>query len=299
MYRDKDYLLTRDNLIFNVLGDQHSEGFVTAGLKYANGKKWLDSYHDAALFLGDAFPAYVDGKIGVPIDKIQQHLKPLERTRHLLAQHQHASPLHSLAVDLIHILADHCDVPASEIGITDSLLWGNGSENSDIDLVIYGSDVLSRFLTTSHELFQFDDIQHMEEQFVQRPPGVDDDTFKQMLSRKSNQGFYRGTRYSIRGALTDEELLWIPERKRSFQPDKPRQCELEISDREESLLYPVAYETTEGIPLVSYHVGYEMSFLPGDKVQVTAMHETSDAGERLLVGSVNGRDEVIQLVAPA
>lgn len=298
MYRDKDYLLTEDDLIFNVLGDQHDEGFVTAGLKYANGQKWLDSYHDAVQFLRDSFPAYANGKIRVPIEPIQQHLKPLDRTRHLLAQQQN-SPLLSLAVDLIHILAEHCDVPASEIGITDSLLWGTGNENSDIDLVIYGSDVIARFLTTTHELFQFDDIEHIGAQFVQRPPAVDDETFATMLSRKGNQGFYRGTRFSIRGVLTDEELLWIPERKTPFQPTESRQCELEISGWDDSLLYPVAYETTDGISLVSYHIGYEMSFLPGDKVRVAAMHETSDAGERLLVGSVSGQNEAIQLITPA
>lgn len=296
MYRDKDYLLTQDDLIFNVLGDQHDAGFVTAGLKYANGKKWLDSYHDAARFLKESFPAYSDGKIHVPVEKIQQHLKPLERTRHLLDQDQHDSQLLALAVDLIHILAEHCEVPASEIGITDSLLWGSGNEDSDIDLVIYGSEVLVRFLTNSHELFQFDDIEHIEQQFVQRPPGIDDQTFQTMLTRKGNQGTYRGTRFSIRGALTDEELLWAPERKTPFHADAPRQCELNISGRDDSLLFPIAYETAEGIPLVSYHTGYEMGLLPGDKVRVTAMHETSDAGERLLVGSVTGRDEAIQLL---
>lgn len=297
MYRDKDYLLTQDNLIFNVLGDQHDAGFVTAGLKYANGQKWLDSYHDAANYLVESFPAYVDGKIRVPVEKIHEHLKPLERTRHLLTAPDHDSKLLTLAVDLIHILAEHCDVPASEIGITDSLLWGTGNEDSDIDLVIYGSEVVTRFLTTSHELFQFDDMQHIDPQFVQRPPGIDDRTFDTMLKRKGNQGTYRGTRFSIRGVLTDEELLWAPDRKNPFQPQESRRCELEISGRDDSLLFPVAYETTEGISLTSYHVGYEMSFLPGDKVRVTAMLETGDAGERLLVGSVSGQHEVIELLA--
>ncbi|MBA2117296.1 hypothetical protein [Bremerella alba] len=298
MYRDKDYLLTKDELIFNVLGDQHDAGFVTAGLKYANGKKWLGSYHDAARFLSDSFPAYVDDKIRVPLASIQQHLKPLERTRHLLAESEHDSRLHAMAVELIHILAAHCDVPASEIGITDSLLWGTGNENSDIDLVIYGSEVVTRFLTTSHQLFKFDDFQRIDEQSVQRPPAVDDQTFEVMLQRKGNQGSYRGTRFSIRGVLTDEEVLWIPERKNPFIVQQPQQCELEISGRDDSLLFPSQYETTIGIPLVSYHAGYEMSFLPGDKVRVKAVRETSDNAERLLVGSVSGQDEVIQLISP-
>ena len=299
MYRDKDYLLTSDGLIFNVLGDQHDAGFVTAGLKYANGKKWLGSYQDAVRYLSDSFPAFVNGKIRVPLELIQEHLKPLERSRHLLNTHEHDSKLISLAIDLIHILADQCEVPASEIGITDSLLWGTGNENSDIDLVIYGSEVLTRFLTTSHELFEFDDIAHISPQFVQRPPGIDDRTFQIMLQRKANQGFYRGTRFSIRGVLTDEELLWAPERKKLFQPQEPRQCELEISGRDESMLFPVAYETTQDIPLITYHIGYEMSFLPGDKVRVNGMFETGEAGERLLVGSVAGQNEVIALLTDA
>jgi len=213
-----------------------------------------------------------------------------------LTETEHDSPLLSLAIDLVHILAEHCDVPASEVGITDSLLWGNGNENSDIDLVIYGSEVVTRFLTTSHELFRFEDITPIEAQFVQRPPGIDDRTFETMVQRKYNQGFYRSTRFSIRGVLTDEELLWIPERKTPFQPQAPRQCELEISGRDDSLLFPVAYDTTQGVSLVSYHMGYEMGFQPGDKVNVTAMHETSEAGERLLVGSVSGREEAIELI---
>jgi len=298
MYRDKDYLLSEDDLIFNVLGDQHDAGFVTAGLKYANGLKWIESYHEAIRFLSDSFPQYVDGKIRVPIPLVQQHLKPLDRTRHLLAQEQHASDLLSRAVDLAHILAEHCDVPASEVGITDSLLWGVGNENSDIDLVIYGSETVTRFLTTSHELFQFEDMERIDPQFVQRPPTVGDPTFETMLQRKANQGVYRGTRFSIRGALTDEEVLWMPERKQPFHPREAVERELEICGRDDSLLFPVAYETTAGIPLVTYHTGYEMSFLPGDKVFVRGMQETGEGGERLLVGSVTGQDEVIELLTP-
>ncbi|GAA4438829.1 hypothetical protein [Bremerella cremea] len=296
MFRDKDYLLTNDGLIFNVLGDQHDDGHVTAGLKYAHGDKWLDSYADAVAFLQQSFPEYVDGRIRVPLNKVEKHLKPLERTRQLLNEPTPSNPRLALAIDLLHILADHCEVPSSEVGITDSLLWGDGNENSDIDLVIYGSEVVTRFLSTSHELFQFDDINHIEPEFVQRPPDIDDATFQMMLGRKENQGFYRGTRFSIRGVLTDQEVLWCPERTKPFQPEGPQQCELTISDREDSLLYPVGYETEEGISLVSYHIGYEMGLKPGDRVRVSGTLEKANNMQRLIVGSTGGSAESITIV---
>lgn len=92
MYRDKDYLLTAEGLIFNVLGDQHSAGQITAGLKYAQGNKWQDSYAAAFTFLKNTYPQFVTDRIVVPVDKIKQHLKPLERTRQLLADRTNLPP---------------------------------------------------------------------------------------------------------------------------------------------------------------------------------------------------------------
>ncbi|MBI1246365.1 hypothetical protein GC197_00795 [bacterium] len=296
MFRDKDYLLTHDNLIFNVLGDEHEDGKVTAGLKYAAEKKWIATYAEAVAYLQQSFPDYVDGRILVQEKKIEKHLKPLERTRYLLENERYRSPRLNRAIDLVEVLADHCDVPSSEIGITDSLLWGNGTDDSDIDLVIYGSDAVTRFLSTSSELFQFEDIQPIEPQFIQRPPGVDDYTFGMILSRKHNQGFYCGTRFAIRGVLTDEEILWCPERTEPFQPRERIERELTISNRDDSLLFPVGYDTEEGLSLVSYHIGYEMAFFPGEKVKAAGMRETSGNMERVIIGSTGGSDESICLI---
>ncbi len=297
MYRDKDYLLTDAGLIFNVLGDQHPEGQVTAGLKYAQGKKWLDTYAAAFAYLQNEFPEFVTDRIVVPVDKIQQHLKPLERTRQLLADRENHPPLLSRALDLIDILAEHCEVPSSEIGLTDSLLWGEGNEDSDIDLAIYGQTVISQFLAKEEDLFQFDDIERIDPAHIQRPPDIDDRTFKTIADRKANQGTYQGTRFTIRGVLTDEEILFETERTSPFQATEPMPLEwdMKITSRDESLLYPIAYDTQEGIPLVTYHVGYEMGFKPGDKVQVVGTMETSGEMQRLLVGSLGGKKEYIRL----
>lgn len=297
MFRDKDYLLTKDGLIFNVLGDQHEGGHVTAGLKYTKEGKWIDSYRDATHYLRDQYPAYFKEKIVVPLDQIEKHLKPLQRTRQLLNSTEEFAPRHRIALELIDVLAECCRIPPFEVGITDSLLWGEGNAQSDIDLVLYGSEVISDFQLKSKELFQFDDLEPIDPSFVQRPPDVDDATFETMLKRKANQGYFRGTRFSIRGALTDEEVLWSSERREPFHPVESQRRVLEISNCDDSLLFPVQYETSEGLPLVSYHIGYEMSFQPGDKVEVAGTLERSGDDQRMLVGSIRGEKESIRLVS--
>ncbi|PQO38183.1 hypothetical protein [Blastopirellula marina] len=297
MYRDKDYLLTAEGLIFNVLGDQHPSGQVTAGLKYAQGQKWLDTYAAALAFLQKEYPQFATDRIVVPVDKIERHLKPLERTRQLQADRDNQPPLLSRALDLIEILAKHCEVPSSEIGLTDSLLWGEGNDNSDIDLAIYGQTIITQFLAKEKDLFQFDDIERIDPAHIQRPPAIDDYTFQIIANRKANQGTYKGTRFTIRGVLTDEEILFETERTSPFQATEPMtlEWEMEITGREECLLYPIAYETKEGISLVTYHIGYEMGFQPGDKVHVAGTMETSGQMQRVLVGSLGGRKEYIRL----
>ncbi|PQO29662.1 hypothetical protein DTL21_26845 [Bremerella cremea] len=299
MYRDKDYLLTSEGLIFNVLGDQHPSGHVTAGLKYAEGNKWLDTYAAAMAYLQKSFPGFVTDRIAVPVDKIEQHLKPLKRTRQLLADRENQPPLLAQAIDLIEILAEHCEVPSSEIGLTDSLLWGAGNENSDIDLVIYGQTVITQFLKKEEELFQFDDIKRIDPIHIQRPPDIDDHTFHTIAERKFNQGTYQGTRFTIRGVLTDEEILFETERTAPFQATEPMtmQWQMKITNRDESLLYPISFDTEEGVPLVTYHIGYEMGFKPGDQVKATGTMETSGDMRRLLVGSIGGEQESIQIIS--
>lgn len=199
---------------------------------------------------------------------------------------------------MIEILADHCEVPSSEIGLTDSLLWGEGNDNSDIDLAIYGQTVIRQFLAQEEDLFQFNDIQRIDPIHIQRPPDIDDRTFQIIANRKANQGTYRGTRFTIRGVLTDEEILFETERTSPFQASEPksREWKTEITGREESLLYPIEFETKEGIPLVTYHIGYEMGFKPGDKVHVSGTMETSGQMQRVVVGSLGGIKEYIHLV---
>ena len=302
MFRDKDYLLTADDLVFTVLGDQHAARLVTAGLKYVRGEKWLYDYSQAVRFLQENYPRYVPGTtafgniVQVPVELIREHLKPRERAAALRETPPRPGSLLALAMELIDVLHQELDIPREQFGLTDSLLWGEGTERSDIDLTLHGRGPVLLFLTYAEQVFVRPEFEPIAAEHIQRPPHLDDATFATIVSRKHNQGTFRGTRFTLRGVWDDGEIVTTPERITPFSPRGPVELELEITGTEESLLYPITYECHDGTRLVTYHIGYEMGFRPGDRVAVKGMRETGAAGQRVVVGSVRGEGESVHLL---
>ncbi|MFI4875767.1 MAG: hypothetical protein ACIALR_10535 [Blastopirellula sp. JB062] len=288
--RDKDYLRTCDGLIFNALGYHHSATQATCGLKYVDGVKWLGDYQAAIQFLRERYPHYVQEIIQVPFDQVAEHYRSEDR----LPQLRRTQPggLLKKSVELVDRLASLLDIPTSAWGLTDSLLWGSGKPDSDIDLVIYGTENCQTWLSSADKIYDSADLRPMTAEHIQRPPSLTDDQFARLLRRKSNQGYYCGVRFSVRGV-----------RDWNSTPDPlplgrgaAAQLQLTISDHRQSLFYPVVYETLEQIEIVSFHIGYESSLRPGDRVEVRG----AQVGDhQILVGSHFGREESIRLIAAA
>jgi len=51
MLKDKDYVITKDDLVFNVIGYEHPPDRTAANLKYVSGRKWEHGYYEACEFL--------------------------------------------------------------------------------------------------------------------------------------------------------------------------------------------------------------------------------------------------------
>lgn len=288
--RDKDYLLTNDGLIFNVLGYDHPEGAYISGLKYVAGEKWLESYREAIDFLQRNYPHYVDQLIRVPCESVAQVYFSNQRLPQLRESFQ-VGRLQQ-AVELADLFAKTLKLPLEAFGLTDSLLWGVGNSDSDIDLVIYGADNCKTWLQSSQQIFALPEIEPITPEFIQRPPHLSDAAFAQLCERKGNQGYYHGTRFSVRGVRNWDE---IPDPV-PLVAAPPVDCQLTISGRRQSLFFPVVYQTEQQVDVVSFHIGYEASLLPGDLVRVRGAQVNS---RTILVGSRYGRDESINLIRPA
>ncbi|MEX1040575.1 MAG: hypothetical protein WDZ51_08100 [Pirellulaceae bacterium] len=293
MFRDKDYVQTIDHLTFSVLGYYHPEDGVTAGLKYINGNKWTCGYFEAQDFLAANFPHYVTDRIIVPRERIARHFHPHERFAELMESPPHARCLHRLALDLAKTISDQLEIPLTAFGLTDSLLWGEGGPQSDIDLVIYGTHYCGRFYDRAESLWLLDQFQPEQSRHVQRPPHLTDADFQRLCLRKFNQGHYQGVRYCVRGVLEENEFGTLVS---AFSPCDYVEQVTTITDCLYSLMFPVVYGTAADIPLVSFHVGYEGTLRPGDHVAVRGTMECNGQSKRMVVGSTTRRAESIRLI---
>ncbi|PHS03027.1 MAG: hypothetical protein COA78_19505 [Blastopirellula sp.] len=292
-FRDKDYLLTAAGLIFNVLGYHHTNDKITAGLKYINGDKWEHSYLDSINWLKQHHPEYVDRWIEVPLAKIDTHLCPQQRLAELIQTPLVSSDEHGLlakSVKLIQKLSEFFRIPIQDFGLTDSLLWGHGTETSDIDVVVYGKSNATILLDQLASLFHEPDFQLIDPRYIQRPPHLEQTEFDNLATRKKNQGFYQGTRFSLRAVRNWNEIGPDP----LFQTVGDKELNLTIADHQESMFYPVIYPTKENVEIVSFEIGYECVFRPGDLVTVFGQLEESTKGSRILVGSNQGHGQRIQ-----
>ncbi|TWT34841.1 hypothetical protein [Blastopirellula retiformator] len=288
--RDKDYLLTNDGLIFNVLGYDHPDGAYVCGLKYVAGEKWLANYDEALRFLEQRYPHYVDQLIRVPSKSIAFVYFSDQRLPQLRESFQ-VGRLQK-AVELADLFAEKLNLPPDAFSLTDSLLWSAGNSDSDIDLVIYGADNCEVWLQSPERIFALPEIEPITPEFIQRPPHLSDASFAQLCEQKWNQGYYLGTRFSVRGVRNWDEIpAPVP-----LVAAPPVERQLTIADRRQSLFFPVVYQTEQQIEVVSFHIGYEATFAPGDTIGVLGA-QVDD--RTILVGSRYGGDESITLVRPA
>jgi predicted nucleotidyltransferase len=293
-FRDKDYLLTSEGLIFNVLGYDHVDKKITAGLKYIDGKKWEQSYQESIHWLKQHDPQYVDRWIEVPISKITKYLCPQQRVTQLIQTPTSFTDQYGLldkSVRLIQKLSDFFGIPIIDFGITDSLLWGQGNEDSDIDVVVYGKPNALILLDKLSNLFDEPDFEFIDPRYIQRPPNLAQAEFDDLASRKTNQGFYQGTRFSLRAVRNRNEISPAE----PLQTIGQKELQLTIADHQESIFYPVIYPTQENVEIVSFEIGYECVFRKGDQVTVSGQLEESHNRRRILVGSNQGKSQRIQL----
>jgi hypothetical protein len=161
--KDRDFLETREGLLFCVIGYLHPPDRYTAYLKYtpASAGKWargetfyrreLPYYHvdnvvKTVEFLQQHYPHYVwfDPPRGlrfsfVPESTVARYYVPEERLAEILPAPR--DPLEDDVSSLVKLLTRMSGVPPERFGITGSVLLGlHNPSFSDIDLLVYGRE---------------------------------------------------------------------------------------------------------------------------------------------------------------
>lgn len=219
-----DYIETKsNNLFFDVKGTHHpsdrkicfirfypsSDGDrIKSGIKYKKIYDLTERYS----FLRENYPKYLffsnqfDIELqGVRNEEIKGIYSPLEYYQ-TLNRKSNTNHLETCSRELCKLFTEKADFPKNSIGITGSQMIGLSKEYSDIDLIIYGTEIsrnfqekLANILNTNKYCRKYTQQEYLSH-YKWRVGGsnISFDKFLKSERRKLHQGIYKGFEFFIR-----------------------------------------------------------------------------------------------------
>jgi hypothetical protein len=183
--RDGDAFLTRDNFIFYTFGYEHSAERIFAFLKYIPARlsslfpivylptRWKlgetelvrpEKLYSAGNFekilevFDRDFPNYIyhcphrNKTLMCPSLKVVKRVyAPDERLKTLLKK-KNANQMQKLALKLVNLFSNTSNVPVEDFGVHGSIALGMETDQSDIDLVVYGAENFRQLEAAANKL---------------------------------------------------------------------------------------------------------------------------------------------------
>jgi len=331
------YLETREGLFFAIKGHEHPPDRFIAVLRYApdrehgdrtrRGVSYRRLYHfgEQEQLLRSAYPQYLayDPVFqatlqSVPRPLIRQICDPCLRL-HQIARASSPGPLEQDVAAFASLLQAEAEVPLSAVGISGSLLIEMHTEQSDLDLSIFGAEscrkvhaALTRLLDAqSMPALRRLDRNGLEELYRQRVADtrMAADDFRFAEKNKVNQGFFRSRPYFTRFIKRHYEASESYGTVR-YEPLGRAAIEATVADDRDAIFTPCKYSLTdvrvvEGRPLpVSEIVSFRGRFCEqaktGDVVKAAGTLERIDRSHgdtryRLLLGNSPGDAMIVCL----
>ncbi len=159
MFRDCDYIKTKDNIIFIVRGDYHAQDAVRATVVYfpsedgdrfdkRTGQKYIKKIEEFPFpdsVIAKIHPEYLPKRneliksLSIPIHDIVRHYRPRGKMEECLRDGVLKNTKWEALILAINQIAD---IPIKDIGVYGSLLVGLNKDNSDVDILVYGKENL-------------------------------------------------------------------------------------------------------------------------------------------------------------
>jgi predicted nucleotidyltransferase len=280
--KDRDFIRTREDLLFCVVGYTHPPDRLLSYLKYVpsgNGlwakgdlhfKRMIPYYSAKSVsetfsFLKKNYKKYLFhdpvNRITFPAvsySDITEYYAPEKKLMELAEKKQTLDQLQRKAVELAEYLADKALVPIGKFGITGSILLGiHNLSVSDIDLTIYGyKNALLVKQTLNREyrnivgpLRQLNPNQ--EEDWVTKKTSqfsIDRESATSILRKKWNFGFYTDKFFSIHPIKMDSEFTENYGEK-EFKSEGRIEIEARVDNAMEAIFNPATYKVGEFITL--------------------------------------------------
>ena len=297
-YLPKDFIQTKEGLIFAVVSYHAHEGKVGCFLRYVlteNAWNKVDT-EQANQLLQQSYPQYYYQSTqfdttfhAVAVDDIVKHHRPEQRLQSVLQRKPRdeiEKKLHKLIPILVQFGVD-CHV----LGLTGSMLINQQQEKSDIDLVVYGHEA---FQQTRHAVQQaliertLSKLNQslMEDNFQRRAGELSFDEFSWHENRKFNKAVIDGCKFDIGMVCLADELNLD---QNQYQKKGLRTIKTRVIDDHHAFDYPAIYKVDdEWTPeVVSFTHTYVGQAKIGEIIEVSGAVECDViTGKcRLIVGS--------------
>lgn len=265
-FKDRDYILTVENIFFTVLGYTHPPTKVIAYPKYTLKKRssyrrvlpfyTISCLKEALTYLKEKHPEYlyVDEVSGlkfsaVPLERIKFHYHPEKKVEELLSRRP-KDKLEALACKVVLELSEESSVSIEFFGLTGSILIGlHHPKFSDIDITVYGKENSLRVKETILNLyrrknsnfrkFSGDTLESWCEEKAKLYPLTIAEA-ERLYKRIWNRGIYKKKMFSIHPIRLDWE---IKERygEKVYLQNGLVEAEAVIKDSTESIFMPSTY----------------------------------------------------------
>jgi predicted nucleotidyltransferase len=297
-YLPKDFIQTKQGLVFAVVSYQAHEGKVGCFLRYVrNGDAWkkIDT-EQANQLLRQSYPEYLyqstqfDAMFhAVAVKDIVEHHRPETRLQYVLQQEPRDNIEHKLHL-LIPILVRfgvNCDF----LGLTGSMLINQQCSTSDIDLVVFGRKNFQKTRQAlksaihSGELRDLD-LTLMNNNFHRRAGELSFDEFSWHEYRKYNKASIDGTKFDIGMVCLSSEIQQDDEQ---YQKQGMRTIITKVVNDLHAFDFPAVYLVDNKLTpeVLSFTHTYVGQAKKGELVEVSGAVECNIAtGKcRLIVGS--------------
>lgn len=262
-----DYIETKkDNLIFDVKGIHHPKNrricFIRfyptpEGDRVRNKQKYLKIYNlkKRYEFLRTHYPKYLfyspqlDLELqGVKLEDIKKVYTPRTYFEELMVK-KDLSIIEQNSYDLCELFIKEGNLPEDSIGISGSPMVGLNKEESDIDLLIYGTqnsltfqNNLKKLLSDESNEIRRYTYEEFKDHYQWRAggSGIAFEDFLKSERRKLHQGKFRGVEFFIRYIKSPED--W----KGDYNDYKYKnfgriRCKVKITDARDSIFTPCEY----------------------------------------------------------
>ncbi len=271
---DKDLFFAKDRDLFQVITNVHPPDRVVALAKYHHNNKkpqgvfvWQSSQYpgyftrsistynvkDATTNIAKSNYGRISKILGVPMievptNEITKYLYPEQGLQDWMIN-KRDTEWGKCITNIVSQFKDILNIDETSMGITGSLLWGAQHDNSDIDLVIYGSENALRFIRNAAELLKKSSLIHRPPpEFVERhagtlakKTGLNSKLTRQYIAQKSYYIYFEKKFLSL-GFVPDPGEISREYDAYEFHTLVPIQLKARILDDRLGYFYPGEYK---------------------------------------------------------